>query len=423
MKHILIVDDEKFVANNIKEYIHHEGFQTMIANNGKEALSRLENKNFDLVLLDVRMPVMDGLRALPKILEMQPNIKIIMISAIDDLKVAQHCMNQGAYGYLTKPVDYEMLNVEIRRALDHSDLAEKVKNYQKALENKVKLQDEELETIYYKLNKSYYQTIQFFIEVLSLIDPYLSGHAHKVAKLAVMIGKKYPRGSVKIKDLEVAALLHDIVNIGIPGQIQNKSLTDLSPDERSIFVKQINSVEKSLNVIDSLIGVAKIIKSHQEWVNGKGIPNGLRHEQIPLESRIIFLCHEYDFLLNQYSRKNRNLSSGSWKKLSESVYKSMEKDVGKKYDPKVYQFMIEVIQQENITPRIVKNFSLSELKNGMVLANNVIAQNGLLLCVKDGILTDVQISRLRTHDKMVSAINHKVVVYADNPSDYKIMDY
>ncbi len=123
---VLIVDDEVELRKNVESILHKSlseiSFQITEASNGKEALEIFSNGDFDLVLMDVRMPEMNGLEALKRIKENDPRTFVVIMTAHSNLQDAVHAIKDGAYDYVEKPVDPERLAQIVRKSLEARDL-------------------------------------------------------------------------------------------------------------------------------------------------------------------------------------------------------------------------------------------------------------------------------------------------------------
>ena len=117
-KKILVVDDERNVCEFLEEFLEFKEFETFSALSGVEALRLIREHRFDLVLLDIIMPGMNGMEVLEKIKLVQPDIPIIVVSGVRDSKMADNVLRMGAADYIPKPIDLErleqmiMLNVQ-----------------------------------------------------------------------------------------------------------------------------------------------------------------------------------------------------------------------------------------------------------------------------------------------------------------------
>jgi CheY-like chemotaxis protein len=106
---ILIVDDEAQLVSLLSRFFSRLGFTVLTATNGREGLKRVEEEHPDLVLLDIRMPGMDGMQVLRRIRALDRNISVIMITASHETILASESMALGAYDYITKPIDFPHL--------------------------------------------------------------------------------------------------------------------------------------------------------------------------------------------------------------------------------------------------------------------------------------------------------------------------
>jgi DNA-binding NtrC family response regulator len=119
---ILIVDDEKAVRESLGSWFRDEGYQVDLAESAKEALAKLAHDNFDVFLLDVRMPGTDGLELQRKLKEAQPDATVIVMTAYASVETAVEAMKQGAYDYIIKPFDPDDLEHTIRNAVERKKL-------------------------------------------------------------------------------------------------------------------------------------------------------------------------------------------------------------------------------------------------------------------------------------------------------------
>lgn len=120
---ILIVDDEKIALGSAQRLLNWEGYTDVeICDNGREAIDRIKDKDFDLVLLDILMPEVDGLQVLEAAKPFRPRTEFIMLTALDDVKTAVKAIRLGAYDYLTKPVDSNLLFLTMERAFERRGL-------------------------------------------------------------------------------------------------------------------------------------------------------------------------------------------------------------------------------------------------------------------------------------------------------------
>lgn len=121
--HILIVEDERRIASFINKGLIAEGYYTTVAYDGEEGLRLVNNHDFDLILLDILLPKLDGIEVLNGIRRFKPDIPIIMLTAKDDLSLKVSSLDNGANDYITKPFAFEELTARIRAHLRQKDQA------------------------------------------------------------------------------------------------------------------------------------------------------------------------------------------------------------------------------------------------------------------------------------------------------------
>jgi len=120
--HILVVDDDQAHATMLKTLLAGWGYRVSTAGDGDQALERVRQQAFDLVLMDIRMLKMSGIEALEGIKTHNPSIPVVMMTAYSSVATAVAALKKGAYDYLTKPLDFEELRLTLERAMDHRQL-------------------------------------------------------------------------------------------------------------------------------------------------------------------------------------------------------------------------------------------------------------------------------------------------------------
>jgi two-component system, NtrC family, nitrogen regulation response regulator NtrX len=122
MPEILIIDDEKAIRKTLSEILSFEGYKLEEAADGEEGLKKFREKNYDLVLCDIKMPKLDGIEFLQKAGEINPDIPVVMISGHGNIETAVEAVKKGAFDYISKPPDLNRLLITIRNAMDKSSL-------------------------------------------------------------------------------------------------------------------------------------------------------------------------------------------------------------------------------------------------------------------------------------------------------------
>jgi DNA-binding NtrC family response regulator len=120
---ILVVDDEKIIRESISFILQKDGYNVSEAENGKEAYNKLKKESFDLVITDLEMPEMKGIELLERITKMSPETFVIIITAYGSLDTAITALRAGASDYILKPIEFDELQVKIRRLFDYKKLS------------------------------------------------------------------------------------------------------------------------------------------------------------------------------------------------------------------------------------------------------------------------------------------------------------
>jgi two-component system, NtrC family, response regulator AtoC len=109
MRKVLVVDDESQAVELLEEFLTAKGYAVVGASGGEEALRRLKEERPHLMLLDIRMPAMDGLEVLRRAREIDREVGIVMVTAVNEDSIGREALRMGAYDYITKPLDFDYL--------------------------------------------------------------------------------------------------------------------------------------------------------------------------------------------------------------------------------------------------------------------------------------------------------------------------
>jgi len=142
---VLVVDDEDAIRQALERFITRLGHRAVTARDGVSALERIAQGKFDLMLCDVRMPGLSGVELVPKVLERDPDVAILMLTAVDEPRTAVECLKLGAYDYLIKPVDLDELELAMRGAARRRQLEMERRELERWLATEVAVRTRELE--------------------------------------------------------------------------------------------------------------------------------------------------------------------------------------------------------------------------------------------------------------------------------------
>ncbi len=294
-KRVLVVDDEESVRSALTRFLSNIGFSVDNAPGGVEALDLLQGEEYALMLLDVRMPGMSGYDLVPEALDAQPDLAILMLSAVGDATTAAVCMQRGAFDYLTKPIELTDLKKAIERAIRRRDTMMQNREISSWLKEEVQRRTEEVERERKKQQQLTIATLEALINAQEAKNKWLSGHSARVAAFAASVAHQLDLPDDDLEDVRMAGRLHDLGKIGVRESVLNKKgpLTD----EEYHHVKQHVLIGwQILAPLQHLGPIVSYVRSHHEHWDGSGYPDGLTAEEIPIGARIICATEVYDAL-------------------------------------------------------------------------------------------------------------------------------
>lgn len=292
---ILIVDDEERNVKLLEALLQAEGYVTMIARNGNEALALATAEEPDLILLDVMMPDMDGFETVAR-LKADPQTKrmpVIMVTALDDRKSKLRALQAGAEEFLSKPIDHADLRVRVRNLLRLKEYGDFLANHNRILDEQVKQRTAQLE-------EAYRDTVFTLVRAAEQKDEETGHHVRRISHYCKVLAKAMGLSAEFHETIYHASPLHDIGKIGIPDHVLLKPGGFTS--EEWVVMRTHCTLGASILAHGTSLYTrmgAEIALSHHERWDGSGYPNGLKGEAIPLAARIMQICDVYDALRSQ----------------------------------------------------------------------------------------------------------------------------
>ena len=330
---ILVVDDEDHVRSMIGVALERQGYDVQLAPSGREALEILGKNSFDLVLTDIVMHDGNGIYLLDRIRGMQPNVPVVMVTAIHDISVAIDSMRRGAYDYLLKPFEREHLVATVVRALQYGQALEESHSYQQSLEQVVRARTEMLRQAMEDLEHSYDITLEALGDALDLKDSETEGHSKRVTAYTIALARAMGISPAEIKIIARGAFLHDIGKMAIPDDILRKPAA-LTLEEQEVMREHCTRGFNILCKIPFLKEAAEIVFSHQEHYDGSGYPNALRGGEIPIGARIFAVADTLDAITSD--RPYRKATS------FDAAREEILRCSGTQFDPSVVEVFLKI---------------------------------------------------------------------------------
>jgi putative two-component system response regulator len=328
---ILIVDDEEIICSILARRLTREGYACVTANNGREALQYFYKHPFSLIISDIKMPEMDGLTLLKRVKATNPKMMVIMVTAFPEIDLAVEAVHLGAYDFIIKPVDLDLVILSVRKALEKKRLEEEILAYRSHLERLVEERTTKLQQAYRILKKAHLDSVKVLVEAIDAKDPYTRGHSDRVTRMSLKIAFQLGFAEDRLESLEYGALLHDIGKIGIKDEVLQKPGTLDSEEYQYIQEHPLIGV-KIIEGLDFFKDKIPMIRHHHEHYDGSGYPDGLLGAAIPLEARIIAVPDAFDAMTSV--RPHRGMMP------LQDVLMELEKCKGTQFDPKVLEIFL-----------------------------------------------------------------------------------
>jgi putative two-component system response regulator len=268
---VLVVDDYEPNLRGLGQLLRGARYDVLLASNGADALDLVARERPDLVLLDVIMPGLSGLDVC-KALKQQSETcltPVVLVSAAGERETVIAGLDAGADDFLNKPIDPEELYTRVRSLL------------------RLKRLTDELESA-----ESLFLTLGRIIEAR---DPYTEGHCERLAEYATALGKRLELEQTEIDALYRGAFLHDVGKIAIPDRVMLKK-GRLTRAEYELMQRHPVIGDELCATVRSLDRVRPIVRHHHERLDGRGYPDGLSGDEVPLLAQIVSVVDVFDAL-------------------------------------------------------------------------------------------------------------------------------
>lgn len=331
---ILIVDDEKAYVQLLHRFLESAGYQHVrTTTDPHHVLEIYQAFCPDLILLDLRMPHMDGIQVMQ---QLEPYIRpfylpILVLTGDITEEAKRRSLSGGAKDFLNKPFDLTEVRLRIENLLETRFLHLQLQQQNEALEQRVRERTAELEEVRLEI-----------LERLSIASDYRDDatgrHTKRVGEMAGQIARELGLPQEEVEHIRMAALLHDIGKIGIPDLILLKA-GELTTEEVALMQTHTTIGAKVLSGSRSrMLQAAEIIAlAHHERWDGLGYPRGLRGEEIPLAARIVALADVVDALSSDRPYRGR------WP--DERIHAEILRQSGRQFDPRVVEAYVRVLQR------------------------------------------------------------------------------
>lgn len=284
----LVVDDEPAVRRSLVRMLQAQGFHCLEAGSGRDALRLLQDQGeVPLVISDLRMPELDGVGFLEAVRRRYPDTSVIMLTGMGETTTAVDCLHLGAADFLLKPISMSELQARVSRALEKRALVLQNRYYQENLERRVRQQAQRIQDLFL-------QGVQMLARALEAKDAYTRGHSIRVSQYAVGTASRLGFDGAGLDGIRLGGELHDIGKIGTQEAVLHKPGSLTADEFRQIAEHPLLGEQMLFPLAQDSPEVLRIVRSHHERLDGRGFPDGLRGEKIPIEARIVAVGDAFD---------------------------------------------------------------------------------------------------------------------------------
>lgn len=399
---LLAVDDEPNILAALRRVFRATGWRILTAGNAQEALALLATEAVHAVLSDMRMPGMDGAQLLEQVSQRWPHTARLLLTGQADLASTIAAINHGRlHHYIAKPWNDDELVLTLRQVAERQQLQadklalarltreqnEALKALNADLEARVAQRTEALAAANGRLKRNYLASIKAFTALIELRGKAQVGHARQVAGLAQRIAQAIGLGADAVRDLPIAALLHDIGHIGLSDTVLARPVGRLGPQDLQRYRLHPVLGEQALLASDDMQGVAPLIRAHHERWDGKGFPDGLRGPAIPPGARILAVADAFEDLRN--GRMDGRMLSPL------EACHAVLAGRGTEFDPAVVDALVGLVSAPPAPPTgTTTRLSSADLRAGHILAQDFVSTEGVLLLSAGHALNDALIGRI-----------------------------
>lgn len=324
---IIVVDDEQGIVDSLSIFLKRSGYDFTGLTNPLEAIERVRNEHFDMMILDFMMGPIHGDEVVEEIRKFNKDLYILLLTGHKDLAPPLETIKRlEIQGYCEKSDKFDQLLLLIESGIKSIEQMNTIKTINKQLHDK----NEELE-------RAYLDTIGILRQTVEAKDPYTRGHSDRVSEYSVLIGKKLGLDEKTLHILKIGGLFHDIGKIGIPDSILLKE-SKLSDEEYSQIKNHPMIGVHMLGDAAIFTDILPIVKHHHERYDGRGYPSQLVGDDIPYVARIAAVADTFDAMTSKRSYRDS---------LPIDVVRAeIERCSGTQFDPNISKVFLDIMDND-----------------------------------------------------------------------------
>lgn len=322
---IIAVDDEEGIIDSLSIFLRRSGYDFVGVTNPEEAIEKVRNEHFDLMILDFIMTPIHGDQVVEEIRTFNKELYILLLTGHKDLAPPLDTIRRlDIQGYCEKSDKFDQLLLLIESGIKSI-----------AQMNEIKKINAELKNTNEMLEKAYLESIQTLRYTVEAKDTYTRGHSDRVSEYSVLIGKHAGLSDNDLKNLQIGGLFHDVGKIGVPDAILQKE-SKLTDDEYSEIKNHPSIGAHILSTATIFKDMIPIVKHHHEKYDGTGYPGKLAGENIPYLARIAAIADSFDAMTSRRTYRD-SLPI-------ETVISEFRRCKGTQFDPKLTDVFLDILE-------------------------------------------------------------------------------
>lgn len=322
---IIAVDDEEGIIDSLSIFLKRSGYEFTGVTDPMEAVEKIKNEHFDLMILDFIMTPVHGDQVVEEIRKFNKELYILLLTGHKDLAPPLETIKRlDIQGYCEKSDKFDQLLLLIESGIKSI-----------AQMNEIKKINEELKNTNDMLEKAYLENIQTLRYTVEAKDTYTRGHSDRVSEISVLIGKKLNLSEEDLRILKIGGLFHDIGKIGVPDSILLKE-SKLTDNEYSEIKNHPSIGAHILSTATIFKDIIPIVKHHHERYDGNGYPGQLKGEEIPYMARIASIADSFDAMTSRRTYRD-SLPI-------ETVIAEFERCKGTQFDPEITDVFLDILR-------------------------------------------------------------------------------
>ncbi len=322
---IIVVDDEEGIIDSLSIFLKRSGYEFTGVTDPMEAIEKVKNEHFDLMLLDFIMTPIHGDQVVEEIRKFNKELYILLLTGHKDLAPPLETIRRlDIQGYCEKSDKFDQLLLLVESGI-------------KAISqmNVIKDMNNKLQDTYEQLERAYMESIQTLRYTVEAKDSYTRGHSDRVSEFSVLIGKYLGLSEEEIKTLRIGGLFHDIGKIGVPDSILLKD-GKLTDDEYSEIKNHPTIGAHILSTATIFQNIIPIVKHHHEKYDGFGYPGKLKGEEIPYFARITAVADTFDAMTSKRTYRDALPL--------DTVISEITRCKGTQFDPKIADVFLDILE-------------------------------------------------------------------------------